>query len=59
MTVAADALSSSSYPIEESSSSAAGNVEGLSVTRLNHKITHFTMHLSPRRGMTAIWKLII
>lgn len=42
------------YPIEENSSSAAGDVESLSVTRLNHKVTDLTMHLSPRRGVAAI-----
>lgn len=58
LTVAADvvhsASSSLSYPVEESSGGAAGDVEGLSVTRLNHKVTNLTMHLSPRRGAAAI-----
>lgn len=63
LTVAADvvhsASSSLSYPVEESSGGAAGDVEGLSVTRLNHKVTNLTMHLSPRRGAAAIWEFII
>ncbi len=58
LTVAADvaqsALSSSSYPVEENSRSAAGDVERLGVTRFNHKVTNLTMHLPPQRGMTAV-----
>lgn len=63
LTAAADivhsALSFQSYPIEKHSSTAAGDVEGLGVTRLNYKVKNITVYLSPQRGATAIWKYII
>lgn len=59
MTDVVDASSSQPYPVQEDPCCAAGDVEGLSIVGLDHKVTHLPMHLPPRRCVASIGKLII